>query len=123
VALLLSGCAAVGDSKRSITFDRAARYYENAIRWGDYEAADSIRRQAGPPVAVNPVVLERIKVTGYEVKSNIPSPDHNRINSEVVIHYYSLEHMTEKAVTDHQIWEYDPELQTWFITSPLPAFR
>jgi len=123
LALLLPACAVIDDSKRTITYDNASRYYENALRWGEYEAAEMIRRPAGTPVPLNKAALERIKITGYEVMGSTPSADHNEIRTEVLIHYYNQEHMTEHSITDIQTWVYDPNAKSWFITSPLPAFR
>lgn len=123
LALLLPACAVVGDSKRNITFDKASHYYENALRWGDYEAAEKIRRPAGAPVALDKAALERIKITAYETKGYALSEDHNEIRNEVLIRYYNQDHMTEHTVTDIQTWEYDPDVKTWFITSPLPDFQ
>ena len=123
LALLLPACAIVDDSKRNITYDNASRYYENALRWGDYEAAERVRRPAGTPVPLNKADLERIKITGYDVKGYALSEDHNEIRTEVLIRYYNQDHMTEHTITDIQTWVYDPDAKNWFITSPLPAFR
>ncbi|MGD2138647.1 MAG: hypothetical protein PVJ66_10290 [Gammaproteobacteria bacterium] len=124
LAVLLPACAAVDDSKKNITFDKASRYYENALRWGNYEAAALIRRRPdGSAATVNPAALKHIKVTAYEVTGSELSPDHSTIRQDVLIHYYNQDHMTEHTVIDHQTWQYDPDLKTWFLTSPLPAFR
>jgi major membrane immunogen (membrane-anchored lipoprotein) len=43
-SLLLSACAAVDDSKKTITYDKALWQYETAIRWVDFSTANSLRR-------------------------------------------------------------------------------
>ena len=96
---------------------------ENAIRWGRFEAADGMRRMQGDPAPTNYGRLENIKVTKYRVTGHSENDDQSEVTREVKIHYYSLDSMTEKELTDHQQWAYDPVLKTWYITTPLPAFR
>jgi len=81
---ILSACASVDDSKKTITLDSATRQYERAIRWGEYEAAVSLR---------------------------------------VKISYYNEYTMKEITFIDYQSWKYDPDRKSWYITSPMPAFK
>ena len=46
-SLLLTACAAVDDSKKNITLDKALWQYETAIRWVDFSSANSLRRPEG----------------------------------------------------------------------------
>jgi len=31
--------------------------------------------------------------------------------------------MKLETLTDNQIWKYDPAVKSWYITTPLPAFK
>lgn len=123
LALLLPACAAVKDSKRNITYDDASRHYENALRWGNYEAAEKFRRPAAGSPPLDLAALRRFKITAYETRGYAQSEDHNTIRSEVLIRYYDQDHMTEHTITDIQTWVYDPDEKNWYITSPMPDFR
>ena len=39
------------------------------------------------------------------------------------IDYYSRDSFKVNTLTDQQVWKYDPDESTWFITTPLPDFR
>jgi hypothetical protein len=120
--LIMSACASVYDSKKTITMDNAARQYERAIRWGEYEAANSFRRQStGTPV--DTARLKAIKVTSYDTIRKTESVDRTEVQIDVDIRYYNEYTMKEVTITDHQLWKYDPVGKSWYITSPMPAFK
>jgi hypothetical protein len=122
--LLLSACAAVDDSKKTITLDKALWQYETAIRWVDFSTANSMRRPEGNTTySPDPALLKHIKVTSYEVLNSTTTADHAEVRMTVEIVYYHDERMTLTTLTDNQIWKYDPEIKDWYITTPLPAFK
>lgn len=123
-SLLLSACAAVDDSKKSITLDKALWQYETAIRWVDFSSANSLRRPEGnTQVMPDPELLKHIKVTSYNVLNTFTSEDHAEVQMTVEVIYYHDERMTLTTLTDRQTWKYDPEIKAWYITTPLPAFK
>ena len=122
LTILISACASVNDSKKTITLDSATRQYERAIRWGEYQAADSLRKQS-TAAPVDAADLKAFKVTGYETKNTTESADRSEVQIDVEIHYYNEFTLKEKTIIDQQSWEYDPVGKSWFITSPLPDFK
>ena len=123
-SLLLSACAAVDDSKKSITLDKALWQYETAIRWVEFSSANSLRRpEDNTGYSPDPALLKHIKVTSYNVQNTTTSADHAEVNITVEIIYYHDERMTLTTITDNQTWKYDPEIKAWYITTPLPAFK
>lgn len=123
-ALLLSACTAVGDSKKAITLEQATRHYETAIRWVDFKAADSLRRPEGNAhYSPDRDTLKRIKVTSYETVNVIASDGNSTMHIQVEIVYYNEDTMKLVTLTDNQTWRYDPDRKSWYITTPLPAFR
>ena len=123
LALSLAGCAAVDDSKRNITYDKATRHYENAIRWSDFKTANNFRRPAPGTIQPQEDTLKNIKVTGYEQTGSILSNNDMEAQLTVEITYYRLDGVKLITVTDIQEWKYDSELKAWYITSPLPTFK
>lgn len=123
-ALLLSACAAVDKSKKSITLDQALRNYETAIRWAEFKAADSLRRLDGNShYTPSAETLKRIRVTSYETGNMTALDDNTIVNIQVEIVYYNEGTMKLVTLTDNQVWKYDPDIKSWYITTPLPAFR
>jgi hypothetical protein len=124
VSLLLAACAAVDDSKKSLTLEKALWQYETAIRWVDFGSANSLRRTEGVTHSTpDPDFLKHIKVTSYNVLNTTTTDDHAEVSLEVEIIYYHDERMTLSTLTDNQLWKYDPEIKDWYITTPLPAFK
>jgi len=123
-SLLLSSCAAVDDSKKSITLDKALWQYETAIRWVDFSSANSLRRPEDQVAdSPDPAILKHIKVTSYEVISSTATEDNAEVHITAEIVYYHDERMKLETLTDNQIWKYDPAVKSWYITTPLPAFK
>jgi len=125
VSLLLSACAAVDDSKKSITLDKALWQYENAIRWVDFGSANSLRRPdpGSSAYAPDPELLKHIKVTSYNVLNSSNTADKAEVSMAVEIIYYHDERMKLTTITDNQRWKYDPDIKAWYITTPLPPFK
>ena len=122
IALIMPACASVDDSKKTITLDSALRQYERAMRWGEFQAADSQRKQSGG-AAVNTAHLNSVRVTAYNILGTTESDDREKAQVDVEIRYYNEYTMKEMTITDHQLWEYNPVGKSWYITSPMPAFR
>jgi hypothetical protein len=119
---IMSACASVNDSKKAITLDSATRHYEQAIRWGEYQTADSFRRQSTTTPA-DIARLKAIKVTSYETVRTRESADRTGVQIDVVIRYYNESTLKEVTITDYQSWQYDTVEKSWHITSPMPAFK
>ncbi|MGD8618155.1 MAG: hypothetical protein PVH54_03110 [Gammaproteobacteria bacterium] len=122
--ILLHACAAVDDSKKSISLDKALYYYESAMRWGDFPAANSLRRHEGEPApATDPAKLKRIKVTGYDIVSTNPSDDEATVYITVKISYYDEDNLKLMSLVDNQVWQFDDQQEIWYISTPLPVFK
>ena len=124
LALALSGCAAVDDSKKTITYDKALWQYETAIRWVDFSTANSLRRlEDSSAYTPDKNTLQNIKVTSYDVINKTVSEDHAEVRLTVEIVYYNDRSMKLATIIDNQVWKYDPAIKGWYITTPLPPFK
>jgi len=124
LVLSLSGCAAVDDSKKTITYDKALWQYETAIRWVDFSTANSLRRlEDSSAYTPDPNTLRNIKVTSYDVINRTVSEDHAEVRLTVEIVYYNDRSMKLATIIDNQVWKYDPAIKSWYITTPLPPFK
>ena len=124
LTLALSGCAAVDDSKKTITLDKALWKYETSIRWVDFGTANTLRRLEDSS-AYSPKLetLQHIKVTSYNVINTITSEDHAEVRLAVEIVYYNDRSMKLITIIDNQVWKYDPVIKGWYIITPLPPFK
>ena len=124
LSTMLLACAAVDNSKKSISLDKALYHYESAIRWADFSAANSLRRVEGNAVPLtNPEKLKRIKVTGYDIISTVPSEDESTLYITVKISYYNEDNLKLMSLVDNQIWQFDDQQEIWYISTPLPVFK
>jgi hypothetical protein len=124
LVLSLSACAAVDDSKKTITYDKALWQYETAIRWVDFSTANSLRRlEDSSAYTPDPNTLRDIKVTSYKVINRTTSEDHAEVRLTVEIVYYNDRSMKLATIIDNQVWKYDPAIKGWYITTPLPPFK
>jgi hypothetical protein len=122
--MLLQACAAIDDSKKTISLDQSLYFYESAMRWGDFKSANSMRRYTGDPApATDPAKLKRIKVTGYDVLNTTPSSDEAEVYITVNISYYDQDNLKARSLTDNQVWQYDKQHNVWYISTPLPVFK
>jgi hypothetical protein len=124
IMLLLAGCASVEERKRSLSFQSTTRAYEGSIRWSDFETAGNfINREKVTEPGPDPELLERIHVTSYQVLSTSIADDGSEAHLLVEIRYYDEQRMSEVRLTDRQTWQYDEQVEAWYLASPLPAFQ
>ena len=122
--LLAIGCAGLQEKTREAKFEDTARQYRLALRWGYYEKAASFVKTGADKTPPDVKRLEDVRVTGYKEKGvKMEVGDRLVIKNRVEIHYYRDANPVERSLSEIQIWEYDPEIEKWVLTSGLPKFR
>lgn len=122
--LALSACTTIDSKKKSSTFETAMFQYSKAIRWNEFGLADSMRRLPdGQQPVQSAELLEHIRITSYETLGTNSIDDGSEIRVAVRIKYYHDDSMSLDTLIDNQVWKYDADKKTWYITTPLPAFR
>ena len=121
--LLLSACGIVEKEQKSQSLHNATRYYEYAIRWGDYDKASSMLGTEGLSRSPAPESLEKFRVTSYKLLDSSLSEDGLVLNQVIDIHYYNEDNLRERNLIDRQKWVYDQEADFWYLESPLPSFQ
>jgi len=120
----LAACTTFDSKKKSSSFELAMSSYGNAIRWGEYGLADSMRRLPDGQQALQPArSLGHIKVTSYETVSTSSLEDGSGVRVIARIGYYHDDGMKLDSLLDNQVWEYDADAGFWYITTPLPVFK
>ena len=122
-ALLLSACSTIEKEEKRMSMNNTTRYYEYALRWSDYDAANAMRNPESTIPSPDPAVLKKYRVTSYSVVNSLLSEDGLTLTQIVDMRYYNEENLRERQLTDRQKWVYDEEIEIWYLDSPLPAFQ
>lgn len=121
--VLLSGCGALAGSKRSSQFDLQMLGFENALRWGNFKSADTYRKRDPGQLPSDYPDYKDVRVTAYEVQSQVPADNGDRITRVVRIDYYWASSPSVRSFEHVQEWVYDPAAGLWFLHSELPQFK
>ena len=122
--LLVVGCASVTEMKKLEKFEQVSHAYELAIRWSDFEMASSfIKNQEDPDLAAQIEHLKQYKVTSYEVKRFLPSEEKSHILVFADVQYFKKDGLIVKNYSHRQLWQFDPDQQSWYLTSGLPELK
>ena len=119
LAVLTVGCAT---NVRLERFDTTIRAYERALRWSDFQAAFVLAGNADtPPPDFRR--LQNIRVTSYETLGAAQgNDDTSRMAQVVEIRYVNVANMSERVLTDQQVWVYSESDRRWRLRSVFPVF-
>ena len=125
LVLLIVGCAKIEIQKQMTLFDETIRAYDRAIRWGEYEEAFAYKKLSDQDNKVPDFAEYRqIRVTAYKVKKTILDEESfSKVVRFVDIQYYRMSNVTVKTLIDRQKWEYNEEVDRWYLMSDLPTFE
>jgi hypothetical protein len=125
LVLLIAGCAKIEVQKQMSLFDETIRAYDRAIRWGEYEEAFAYKKLSDQDNKLPDFSEYRqIKVTAYKVKKTILDEESfSKVMRFVDIQYYRMSNVTVKTLIDRQKWEYNEEVDRWYLMSDLPTFE
>ncbi len=125
LVLLIFGCAQVQKRDQMLLFDDTSRSYDLAIRWGEFEEAFAFKKLSDKDDKLPDFAEYRqVRVTSYKVKKTIvDEKSFSKVLRFVDIQYYRMSNVTVKNFIDRQKWEYDEELDRWYLMSDLPVFE
>jgi hypothetical protein len=124
LTLLIAGCASVDQFSKMDKFEQTSNAYEMAIRWSDYDMASSfLKDQYDPELGDQIENLKQFNVTAYTVKSFVPSEDKSKVLIVANVQYFRKNGLILKNYSHRQIWEYDEDKESWYLTSGLPKLE
>jgi hypothetical protein len=125
LVLLIFGCAQIQKRDQMLLFDDTSRSYDLAIRWGEFEEAFAFKKLSDKDDKLPDFAEYRqVRVTSYKVKKTIvDEKSFSKVLRFVDIQYYRMSNVTVKNLIDQQKWEYDEELDRWYLMSDLPVFE
>jgi hypothetical protein len=97
--------------------------YAALIRWSNYDGAMRYLKPGVAEIIPTDFELEHLKqfkVSQYLEAPITPGDSINTIKQSVEIELYNIHNNTVKTIFDHQTWEYNEEVQQWFLTSGIP---
>lgn len=120
-ALMLAGCGAIREEKKTSALEAAVTAYGSAIRWGYYETAFGYvhpdKRKALP------ANIGDIQVTNYDVVQPPVMQDDDSATQIAQIDYVLRDVQRVRSVSDRQLWRYDQKTKTWWLHSGVPTFK
>lgn len=120
---VLSGCSTLAEQRQLTLLQNALSTYQKAVRWSEFELAQTYVRSTEPVPAPDFDKLRNIKVTAYDVVKNVTADDLSMSEQVVRIKYYDVNFLVEHTLEDHQTWRYDAEAKRWYLDGRLPAFE
>ena len=125
LVLLVAGCAKMEINKQMTLYDETTRAYDRAFRWGEYEEAFSYKKLSDQDNKLPDFAdYRQIRITAYKVKKTIVDEQgFAKVVRIVDIQYYRMNNVTVKTFVDRQKWEYNEEMDRWYLMSDLPAFE
>lgn len=131
--VVLNGCSLLGytdpkflfPSKRETQVRAATESFAVNLRWGRYEVAAAhlekdlridFMKMVHTPNGV-------VRFTDYEVLAVELGPGMKEASALVQFKLHRLPSMNEVAITDEQIWRYDPWDRRWYLAPELATYR
>jgi len=97
--------------------------YAKTARWGALENLYGFLSPEESAKVIFPDNLDNIRVTNYQVRIPPMMLDEHKVSQTVTIEYLFHDTQVIKTMSDHQVWEYNPETEKWFRANPVPEFE
>ena len=122
VALALSACASQGREANAL--DREQYAWSGAIRWGDVDVAvamlDPKTRAEAPPSAIELERYKQVQISAYRELGASRDVAAGTAVRDIEIGVVNRHTLAERTVRYREVWRWDAEAKTWYITSGLP---
>lgn len=117
----LSSCATMSEEGKRLS--ETMRFYENAMRWQDYDFVLSIHAKDDVLSGEKRKALSVYKVTGYDVVYMKMGDDGRSATQIVEIKYYNEEYARVRDLTLKNKWKMDESSMQWYLENPFPKFK
>ena len=121
-ALAFVGCASQGREANAL--DREQYAWSGAIRWGDVDVAvamlDPKTRAEAPPSAIELERYKQVQISAYRELGASRDVAAGTAARDIEIGVVNRHTLAERTVRYREVWRWDAEARTWYITSGLP---
>ena len=124
IGLMAAGCSSLKITDPMKDFEDASRAYGQAVTWSEYVVAAAFLKsndQGEKAVAIEH--MNKFRVTAYEPRFLKVLEEDARIRQIVKISYFRKDNLIVKTISDDQLWEYDPERDSWVLTTGFPKLE
>jgi hypothetical protein len=124
LAGLLAGCSTLKIKDPMKAFDKANRAYRNALSWSEYYVAATFLKNDDEKIVQEQIEhLNQFRVTAYEPRMMDVVEEDVRIRQVVKISYFKKDSLVVKSIADDQMWDYDPQKNTWLLSTGFPPLK
>ena len=121
---MLGACSTLKIKDPMQVFYEANRAYSHAIRWSEYVVAATFLKDETDAEKTSQIEhLSNFQVTDYEPRTFSVVEEDIRVRQVVKISYFRKDNLVVRSIADDQLWEYDPEKNTWLIVTGLPQLK
>lgn len=124
IGVLLAACASGGEKRK---LDERLYAYAGVVRWGgdlmqalEFVAPD--QREALTPSTLEQTRLQQYQVAGYYVQGT-QAISEEEVHQLVEIRLVNRHTQVERNLIDRQVWRWDDDADTWWLTSKLPQLQ
>ncbi|HEC20774.1 MAG TPA: hypothetical protein ENI97_15780 [Gammaproteobacteria bacterium] len=114
-SLLLGACATQGDIMDKL--NTTLRGYEQAVRWGQFDAVYSFHRWPDEQEPSLPANMENIRITKYAASGQRLDPKKMIMKQTVTLSYYNTDDQRVRSIKHRHEWKYFPKLKRWYLIS------
>jgi hypothetical protein len=86
-------------------------------------ASSFIKDQENPDLSAQIEHLKQYQVTAYEVKRILPAADKSQVLVFADVQYFKKDSLIVKNYSHRQLWQFDLDQESWYLTSGLPEFK
>jgi hypothetical protein len=123
LVLMMTACNGVGTRQKADGLEKAIDEYVAALRWGRFDKAKEYHiNKEGTRPEIDSSQLEYIRVTGHTVKKKTVNEEIDEATLQMEIQYYHNEYATLKKIIIDQVWWFQEDAKTWFLSSDFPEF-
>ncbi|HZP67030.1 MAG TPA: hypothetical protein VFB32_12040 [Rudaea sp.] len=121
--LVCAGCGEMSTHSKSDVLTTTLLAYANALRWGDFEQAQSFvdpeTLKTHPLSEIDRERYKQVRVASYNERPVVPV-GHDEVQQIVEIGILNVNTQTERTIVDRQLWRYDEKTKHWHLVSGLP---
>ena len=121
--VLLTACQTNPHGEVPTQLALQVRTFEDVVRWGALQKMVLFEKHDPDEPVTLPDNLDNVRVTSYELASQLTRLGDWRWGQDAVIDYVLTDRQIVRQLVDRQIWESEDEGKTWYRTTPVPQFR
>jgi hypothetical protein len=121
--LLLTGCQSnpYGEVPKELAL--TVRSFESVVRWGALQKMYVFQNNDPEEVVELQEGLNNVRVTSYELASELREVSEWRWVQTAVIDYVLIDQQVVRQLIDQQVWVSDDAGKTWYRENPVPQFQ